>query len=255
MHSFFVYVYSSSYILTLWKDSYVLFRARLRRTNGTGFFETAPLGRFLIMKFLLGTKVNMTQFFDESGRAYPATLISAGPVTVTQMKMKEKDGYFAVQVGFGTSKKIGKALKGHFKDRGAFRYVSEFRPKDQNESLSVSLGDVISVAVFNPGDMVMISGISKGKGFQGVVKRHGFHGGPRTHGQKHSEREAGSIGGGGRAGGRVVKGMRMPGRMGGDRITVKNLKVLAVDAERNQVLVSGAVPGRRGTLLELRSVN
>lgn len=197
----------------------------------------------------------MTQFFDESGRAYPATLIFAGPVTVTQIKTKEKDGYMSVQVGYGTAKakKLGKALVGHFKNLGAFRYVKEFSAEGEPAS-NLKVGDSIDVAVFKQGDMVTVSGISKGKGFQGVVKRHGFSGGPRTHGQKHSEREAGSIGGGGRAGGRVAKGMRMAGRMGGDRITVQNLKVLAVDKEHNQLLVSGAVPGRRGTLIEIKSV-
>ena len=211
------------------------------------------------MKYILGTKQYMTQFFDESGRVYPATLISAGPVTVTQLKTKEKDGYAAVQVGFGVAKKIGKAQKGHFmkdgKTLGAFRYVREFRPKDENKNIATAVGDVVDVTVFVPGEKVAVSGISKGKGFQGVVKRHGFAGGPRTHGQKHSEREAGAIGGGARAGGRVAKGMRMAGRMGGDRITVQNLKVLAVLKEHNQLLLSGAVPGRRGTLLELRSIN
>ncbi len=194
----------------------------------------------------------MTQFFDESGRAYPATLISAGPVIVTQIKTKEKDGYESIQVGYGTTRKLGKALKGHFKNLGSFRYVKEFSAEGELSS-DLKAGDLVDVTVFKPGDKVTVSGISKGKGFQGVVKRHGFSGGPRTHGQKHSEREAGSIGGGGRAGGRVAKGMRMAGRMGGDRITVKNLKVLVVDKELNQLLVSGAVPGRRGTLIEIRS--
>src|SRR3989344_4178082 len=151
-------------------------------------------------KFILGVKQHMTQFFDESGRVYPATLVSAGPITVVQLKTKEKDGYSAVQVGFGTTRKTGKALKGHFtkdgKVLGMFRYVKEFRPKDENEKISLSVGDMVDVALFDPGEKIAVSGISKGKGFQGVVKRHGFAGGPRTHGQKHSEREAGSIGGG-----------------------------------------------------------
>lgn len=202
------------------------------------------------MKFILGTKQNMVQYFSDDGKAFPATLlISAGPVVVTQVRTKEKDGYEAVQVGYGSIKKLGKALKGHFKDLGSFRHVKEWRIKRANGSIPV-VGNIIDVAVFAPGDKVVVSGISKGKGFQGVVKRHGFSGGPRTHGQKHSEREAGSIGGGLRT--RVPKGMRMAGRMGGDRITVKNLKILAVDKENNQLLISGAVPGRRGTLIEIR---
>ena len=116
----------------------------------------------------------------------------------------------------------------------------------------VKRGDVVDLSIFVPGDVVTVSAISKGKGFQGVVKRHGFHGGPRSHGQKNKERAPGSIGGGGRAGGRVVKGMRMAGRMGGDRITVRNLKVLQVDAATNTLVISGAIPGRPGTLVEIR---
>ena len=130
-----------------------------------------------------------------------------------------------------------------------FKGFKEFRGADASAHAS---GAVIDVSVFVEGDVVTVSGITKGKGFQGVVKRHGFAGGPRSHGQKHSEREAGSIGGGpGRAGGRVVRGMRMAGRMGGDRVTVPNLTVLKIDAENNEMYVSGAVPGRPGTLLEI----
>ena len=131
----------------------------------------------------------------------------------------------------------------------AFSVIKEFRVNDVS---SMNKGDKIELETFAVGDSVTVSAISKGKGFQGVVKRHGFHGGPRSHGQKHSEREPGSIGGGGRGGGKVIKGMRMAGRMGSDRITVKNLKVLGIDKENNVMLVSGAVPGRRGTLVEIR---
>ena len=194
----------------------------------------------------------MVQFFREDGKAIPATLLNAGPVVVTQVKNLEKDKYSAVQVGYGEKKKLGKALLGHFKKLGNFRYVKEFRLTDPKEIEGLGEGSAIDVSVFKEGDLVTVSGISKGKGFQGVVKRHGFHGGPRSHGQKHSEREAGSIGGGGRAGGRVAKGMRMAGRMGSDRTTVKNLKVLVVDKENNQLLISGAVPGKRGTLIEVK---
>lgn len=205
-------------------------------------------------KFILATKEHMTQFFDEDGKAYPATLLKAGPVVVTLVRTKEKDGYGAMQVAFGTkrAKNINKPLTGHFKGKGMFRYVKEFRPKD--EVVEAKEGDSIDVSQFEKGDVVMVSGVSKSKGFQGVVKRHGFAGGPRTHGQKHSEREPGAIGGGARAGGRVAKGMRMAGRMGGDRITVKNLKVLAVDKENSQMLLSGSIPGKRGTLIEVRSI-
>lgn len=206
------------------------------------------------MKYILGKKQYMTQVFDENGTVHPATVISAGPVVVTQIRAKEKDGYEAVQVGYGktSEKHLTKALKGHFGDRGSFQHAKEFRPKMTAELEGVVLGNTIDVSVFAKGDMVSVAGLSKGKGFQGVVKRHGFKGGPRSHGQKHSEREPGSIGGGGRAGGRVIKGMRMAGRMGNVRIQVKNLTVLAVDPEAQTLVVSGAVPGRRGTLLEVR---
>ncbi|MEK7117663.1 MAG: 50S ribosomal protein L3 [Patescibacteria group bacterium] len=209
------------------------------------------------MKFILAKKVNMTQVFGEDGKVQAATILSAGPVVVTQVKNKEKDGYEAVQVGFGVRKEknISKAVRGHTKDlalaeKTGFEYLREYRSEIAPE---IKRGDSIGLDTFSVGDKVQVSSVSKGRGFQGVVKRHGFHGGPRTHGQKHSEREAGSIGGGGRAGGRVVKGMRMAGRMGGDRVTVKNLKVVAIDPMTNTLLVSGAVPGRKGTLVEIRS--
>ncbi len=204
------------------------------------------------MKFLLGTKKEMTQLFDEQGRVFPATIVSAGPLVVTQIKTPDRDGYSAIQVAYGEQKKerLSKALIGHFKDRGSFRHVREFR--SEGVETMPSVGDKIDVTVFAPGDEVKVSGLSKGKGFQGVVKRHGFAGGRRTHGQKHSEREPGAIGGsGGRAGGRVVKGMRMAGRMGGDRVTVRHLKVLKVDEKENLIFISGAIPGRRGTLVEV----
>ncbi|MBU1179101.1 50S ribosomal protein L3 [Patescibacteria group bacterium] len=182
------------------------------------------------MKFILGKKQKMTQFFDEKGKVFPATLVLAEPNTVTLVRTKEKDGYKAVQVLSGKKKR-------------------EFRSDETGE---VKGGDKIDVSIFSAGDKIRISGISKGKGFQGVVKRHGFKGGPRSHGQKHSEREPGSIGSTGPQ--RVFKGVRMAGRMGSDRVTVKNLKVLKVDKEANEILVSGAVPGRRGTLLEIYGI-
>lgn len=203
---------------------------------------------FTKMKFILGTKQNMVQVWDEDGKCFPATILTAGPVTVTQLKNEEKDGYSAVQVGFASknAKKINKALKGHLKNLGNFRYINEFR----TDGKEFKVGDTIDASLFEEGDIVQVSGVSKGKGFQGVVKRHGFHGGPRSHGQKHSEREPGSIGATGPQ--RVFKGVRMAGRMGSDRITVKNLKILQVDKENNTILISGAVPGKRGTLLEIR---
>ena len=193
----------------------------------------------------------MTTVFTEEGRAYAATIIIAMPAMVTQIKTVEKDGYSAAQIGANEVKesKVNKAQIGHAKGK-AFRHFGEFRPRDG--AVDVEAGVTLDVSVFVPGDPVSVTSISKGKGFQGVVKRHGFHGGPRTHGQKHSEREAGSIGGGGRAGGRVAKGMRMAGRMGGQLVTVRNLKVLQVHPETNEIVLSGAVPGRRGTLVEIR---
>ena len=204
------------------------------------------------MKFILAKKVNMTQIFGENGAVEPVTVLSAQPITVSQIKTKEKDGYSAVQVGAGLrkDKNISKPVKGHLKDIGNLAVLKEFRIED---AATFNRGDKISLDIFAIGDKVTVSAVSKGKGFQGVVKRHGFHGGPRSHGQKHSEREPGSIGGGGRSGGKVIKGMRMAGRMGSNRVTVKNLRVLGIDKESNIMLVSGAVPGRRGTLVEVRS--
>jgi large subunit ribosomal protein L3 len=205
------------------------------------------------MKFILGEKVAMTQYFDTKGQAHGATIVKAGPVTVTQVKTADKDGYTAIQLAFGEkkAKNIAKPQKGHFKEMGNFASLREFRI-DPSEVANYSVGQVIDAGSFSTDDTLRVSGISKGKGFQGGVKRHGFAGGPRSHGQKHSEREPGSIGGsGGRAGGRVAKGMRMAGRMGSDLITVRNLKVLAVDKASNTFIIKGAVPGKPGTLLEI----
>jgi large subunit ribosomal protein L3 len=204
------------------------------------------------MKFILGTKQNMSQVFDENGVVHPVTLVSAGPVTVTALKNKAKDGYEAVQLGYGKKalNRLSKSVRGHItknlKEKAdGFRYMREWR--DGANSLNV--GDVVDLGSFAEGETVTVSAISKGKGFQGVVKRHGFHGGPRSHGQKHSERAPGSIGAGGRQG--VMKNMRMAGRMGSDRITVRNLKIVQIDKDNNMVAIQGALPGRRGTLVEI----
>jgi len=191
----------------------------------------------------------MTQVFDDSGAVYAATMVTASPMIVTQVKTYDADGYQALQVGIGTRKesKLSSPLKGHLKELAPVRYLREIRTDE-----SMDRGATIDVSNFAVGDTVVVSALSKGKGFQGVVKRHGFHGGPRSHGQKNKERAPGSIGGGGRAGGRVVKGMRMAGRMGGDRITIKNLKVLRVDPATNTLFISGAIPGKPGTLVEIR---
>lgn len=209
-------------------------------------------GNLTIMKFILGKKLNMTQFFDTEGRVFPATLVEAGPITVVQVKTKGVDGYDAVQFGYGEQKeaRLSKSEKGHRGTLGNFRHLREVRLEAASE---MKAGDMLSADTFAAGDTIVVTGISKGKGFQGVVKRHGFHGGRRSHGQKHSEREPGTIsGGGGRAGGRVAKGMRMAGRMGGDVVSVKNLKVLAVDNENGKLLIKGAIPGKRGTLISIK---
>lgn len=197
-------------------------------------------------KFILATKAYMTQVYDENGQVHPATVLLATPNTVTQVKTVEKDGYTATQVGFGTRKesRVNRAQR----PKGLFETFREVRTV---EASAPEVGAVITVdQVFAVGDEVVVSGISKAKGFQGVVKRHGFAGGPRTHGQAHNERSPGSIGGGLRR--RVPKGMRMAGRTGGRRVTVKNLTVVGVNPEKNELIVRGAVPGRRGTLIEVR---
>jgi len=192
----------------------------------------------------------MTQIFDKEGNVIPVTLVHVLPNTVIQVKTKEKDGYESVQVGTGERKlkNIAKPQRGHFKGLGNFKYVREFRHTGIGSLYG--RGDKIDVSQLQEGDNVRVSGISKAKGFQGVVKRHGFHGAPATHGTKHAHREPGSIGATWPQ--RVIKGRRMAGRMGGERITVKNLKIARVDAENNILAVKGAVPGRRGTLVEIR---
>jgi large subunit ribosomal protein L3 len=205
------------------------------------------------MKFVLGTKERMTQVFDQHGVVRAATVLRVAPLTVTHVRSKEKDGYEAVQVAGGVQKehRVTKAEKGHL--GGAYKHVAEFRPRDiHNETISgIEKGASFDASAFSVGDTIAVSAISKGKGFQGVVKRHGFHGHPASHGTKDVLRAPGSIGATGAQ--RVFKGLRMAGRMGADRVTVKNLTVLAVDVQENILLVSGAVPGRRGTLVEVRS--
>ncbi len=200
------------------------------------------------MKYILGTKQHMTQIFDAKGVVHPVTVVKAGPMVVTQVKEKATDGYEAVQFGFGTknAKNVNKPIAGHTKG-GTFAYLREF-PKTEN---AMAVGDSIDVSVFAPGEKVAVSAISKGKGFQGGVKRHGFKGGPRSHGQKHSEREPGSLGGGGRDGGRVAKGKRMAGRMGGERVTTRGLTIVSVKPETGEIFIRGAIAGRKGTLVEI----
>ncbi len=208
------------------------------------------------MKFIVGTKLNMTQRFDEKGVVTPVTAILVPANTITAIKTLEKDGYSAVQVGYGEQKE-SRVNAAQLKATGgkAYEGMKEFRlDASVAKEFSSGVGDAVELSAFAAGDQVIVTGTSKSKGFQGVVKRHGFHGGPRSHGQKHSEREPGSIGGGpGRAGGRVVKGMRMAGRTGGDTVTVKGLKIVAI--EDGMLYISGAVPGRRGTLVSIVSMS
>lgn len=187
----------------------------------------------------------MTQVFQEDGTAVPATIVESGGCVVVQVRTKEKDGYEAAQIGFGEKKKINKPMKGHLKDIGNFRYLKEFKIKGGD----FSAGDKIEVNVFKPGDFVKVSSVSKAKGFQGVVKRHGFAGGPASHGHKHNLRAPGSIGSTWPQ--RVIKGMRMAGRMGGEMVSVRNLKIVKIDEENKLIAVSGAIPGRKGILVEI----
>lgn len=204
------------------------------------------------MKFILGLKLGMSQIFDEKRNQIPVTLVEAGPCQVTQIKTKENDGYRVVQIGFKKiekKKKIKKPMANK-----PYKYLREFSAEDNStedkEGKEYKAGDKIDVSVFQEGDIVKISGISKGKGFTGVVKRWGFHGRPATHGTKHEERTPGSVGSS--VPERVVKGKKMPGRAGFRRITVKNLKIAKIDKENNILAVRGAVPGRKGTLLEIQ---
>lgn len=195
------------------------------------------------MSGLIGKKVGMTSIFDENGKNIPCTVIEAGPCVITQVRTKETDGYEALQLGFDDVKKANKAATGHAKKAGtvAKRKVVEF----QGFEGEFKLGDAITVGHFAEGEFVDVSGTSKGKGFQGVVKRHGFAGvGQATHGQHNRLRAPGSIGAASYPA-RVFKGMRMAGRMGGDKIKVQNLKVLKVVAEKNLLVVKGCVPGHK----------
>ena len=205
-----------------------------------------------MMKGLIGKKIGMTQIFDESGLAVPVTLIEAGPCYVTQVRQPERDGYNAVQLGFGEvkPKRLTGGQLGHLKtsELPPLRFLREFRVKDSE----VSEGDKLEVGeVFSVGDQVDVVVTSKGKGFQGAVKRHGFRGGPTTHGQSDKQRATGSIGMG-TTPGRVFKGKKMPGHMGSERVTVQNLQVAYVDADRNLLGVRGAVPGSKGGVLMIK---
>lgn len=189
------------------------------------------------MKFILGKKIGMSQVFSEKGELFPVTLIEAGPCKVLQKKTEETDGYQSVQLGLEQVKSKKSAKNANFK------YIKEFLVTDYPES------DTVDVSLFKKGDEVRVSGISKGKGFQGGVKRWGFAGALGSHGIKHNKRKIGSTGSAYPQ--RVIKGRKMPGRMGADRVTIKGLKIIEIDIGKNIIAVKGAVPGRRGTLLEI----
>jgi large subunit ribosomal protein L3 len=200
------------------------------------------------LQHFLGYKGKMTQTLDPKGAMRAVTILHTDIQTVTQVKTTESDGYNSTQIGFDSvpERKLTKAEKGHLGEISPLRVLREFSDTGLEKGAEI---DPFELLV--PGTHITVAGTSKGKGFQGGVKRHGFKGDKRSHGRKHSERKPGSIGGGGRAGGRVAKGMRMAGRMGGDRITVKGLEVLWTNAETKQIFISGAVPGRPGSLVEV----
>lgn len=196
------------------------------------------------MPFILGKKLEMSQVFRD-GKVVPVTLVEAGPCFITQLKTKEKDGYEAVQVGFEKKvKKIKKTEKGK-----EYKHLREFR-LEKSKVGDYKVGQKIDISTFQEGDKVKVSGISKGKGFAGAVKRWGFHGRDASHGVKHEQRTLGSVGATGPA--RVFKGKKMPGRMGAERITVKNLEIARIDPQNNLLALKGALPGRRGTVIEIR---
>src|SRR5712691_5321883 len=206
--------------------------------------------RATVIRGILGRKLGMTRLFDESGVATATTLIEAGPCWVTQLQTNSRVGWQAAQIGFEetTPKRLTKGQVGHLKNLPLVRHLREV-PVDSNGEMKV--GDKVDASIFAEGELVDVSATSKGKGFAGVVKRYGFRGGPKTHGQSDRWRAPGSIGSG-TTPGRVIKGMRMAGHMGSERVTVKNLQVLKVDPSRNLVAVKGAVPGPRGGLVLLK---
>jgi large subunit ribosomal protein L3 len=201
-----------------------------------------------MLQGIIGRKLSMTQVFDDNGRTKAVTAIDAGPCTVIQVKTVAKDGHNAAQLGFGETKGLNSPQRGHLKGLGQFKYLREFRVADIE---TTQVGDKVGVSLFKAGDLVDITGISKGKGFAGVVKRYHFAGGPKTHGQSDRHRARGSVGAGSSPG-RVLKGMRMAGHMGNSRVTVRHLEIFEADPTRNLLLVKGAVPGARNGLLLIK---
>ena len=197
---------------------------------------------------IIGRKLGMTQICRDNGEAETVTAIETGPCIVIQVKTAAKEGYNAVQLGFGQAKRLNSPQRGHLKGLGQFKYLREFRTDDIE---TVKVGDRVDVSLFKAGDLVDITGVSKGKGFAGVVKRHHFAGGPKTHGQSDRHRAPGSIGAT-TSPGRVFKGKRMAGHMGNRQVTVRHLEVFEADSARNLLVVRGAVPGATSKLLLIR---
>ncbi len=200
------------------------------------------------MEAIYGRKLGMTQVFSPNGTAHGVTVVEAGPCIVVQIKTKEKEGYDAIQIGFGERKHINDPLRGHMKRLGQFQLLREVRVDDPSV---YEVGQQIGADLFEDGDVIDVTGTSKGRGFAGGVKRYHFHGGPKTHGQSDRHRAPGSIGSG-TTPGRVRKGLRMAGHMGDERVTVKNLKVFNANPERNLLLIEGAVPGGVNGILRIR---
>lgn len=196
---------------------------------------------------LIGRKIGMTQVFAKDGTVEAVTAIEAGPCVVTQVKIAAKEGYTAVQLGFAQAKRLNAPEKGHLGKLGLFKHLREFRVAD---TAKVEVGHKLDVTMFQPGDRVDVIGLSKGRGFAGVVKRHHFAGGPKTHGQSDRHRAPGAIGSG-TTPGHIFKGLRMAGHMGNQRVTVKRLEVVKADPDRNLLFVKGAVPGAKNGLLEI----
>ena len=201
-----------------------------------------------MLQGFLGKKIGMTQIFREDGIVVPVTVVEAGPCVVTQVKTKETDGYEAVQLGFGEVKRRNKPLSGHLKNSRLSRYLREVATDDTSE---FEVGQTVGVDIFEAGEKVDVIGISKGRGFAGVMKRWNFGGGPRTHGQSDRMRAPGSIGGG-TTPGKVYKGLKMGGHMGNRRITVKGLEIIEIDAERNLLMIKGGIPGATNSLVHIR---
>ncbi len=200
-------------------------------------------------KALLGKKVGMTRIYTEKGEIIPVTIVELGPCYVTQVKTEATDGYTAVQLGFEQTKRLNKPERGHLKQVPPVRYLREVRTDD---AADYAVGQILDVSLFGPGERVDVTGTSKGRGFAGAVKRHNFRGGPKTHGQSDRWRAVGSIGSSATPG-RVWKGLRGPGHMGNERVTVLNLEVVKVDPERNLIAIKGAIPGPEGGLVLVRN--